>query len=165
MLFSEIHSLWWKPFLIVEAWNYSTNRNVEESYSFIKVLSIWHVFEGECNSLKTKKNITRDHTTKLIKNWFSFLVSEKGQKKKDKREFVTKNPGIKVNLFSRKNIFQIVTKIFAATSFSEQLNRKTTIVVLSWSRNMIGRFMKTYLRRPIKILQLLTPGRIQKCLK
>ena len=93
------------------------------------------------------------------------MVSEKGQKKKDKREFVTKNPGIKVNLFSRKNIFQIVRKIFAATSFSEQLNRKTTIVVLSWSRNMIGRFMKTYLRRPIKILQLLTPGRIQKCLK
>ena len=30
---------------------------------------------------------------------------------------------------------------------------------------MIGRFMKTYLHKPIKILQFLTPGRIQKCLR
>ena len=93
------------------------------------------------------------------------MVSEKGQKKKDKREFVTKNPGIKVNLFSRKNIFQIVRKTFATASFSDQLNRKTTFLQLSWSRNMIGSLIKTHLRRPIKILQLLTPGRIQKCLK
>ena len=40
----------------------------------------------------------------------------------------------------------------------------TNFVLLSQSRNMIGRFMKTYLHRPIKILQFFTPGRIQKCL-
>ena len=35
---------------------------------------------------------------------------------------------------------------------------------LSWSRNMIGRFMKTYVHKPIKILQFLARGTIQKCL-
>ena len=32
------------------------------------------------------------------------------------------------------------------------------------SSNMIGRSMKTYLFRPIKILHFLTPGILQKCL-
>ena len=30
--------------------------------------------------------------------------------------------------------------------------------------NMIGRFMKTYLYKPIKILQFLSRGKTQKCL-
>ena len=33
---------------------------------------------------------------------------------------------------------------------------------MSWSRNMIGWFMKTYLLKPIKILQFLLPGKIKK---
>ena len=37
-------------------------------------------------------------------------------------------------------------------------------MLLSQSRNIIGRFMKTYLHRPVKILQFVTPTRIQKYL-
>ena len=36
--------------------------------------------------------------------------------------------------------------------------------LLSRSRNMIGRFMKTSLHKPIKILQFLSRGKIQKYL-
>ena len=38
------------------------------------------------------------------------------------------------------------------------------IVLLSKSRNMVEQFMRTYLYRPIKILQFLTPAKIQICL-
>ena len=41
----------------------------------------------------------------------------------------------------------------------------TNFVLSSQSQNIIGQFMKTYLHRPIKILQFLTPARIQKCSK
>ena len=40
----------------------------------------------------------------------------------------------------------------------------TNFVLLSQPRNMTGRFMKTYLHRPINILEFLTFGRIQKYL-
>ena len=40
----------------------------------------------------------------------------------------------------------------------------TNFVLLFWSRNMIGQFIKTSLHRPIKIAQFLTCGRIKKCL-
>ena len=36
--------------------------------------------------------------------------------------------------------------------------------LLSRSRNMIGWFMKTYLHKPINMLQFLSRGKIQKCL-
>ena len=35
---------------------------------------------------------------------------------------------------------------------------------MPWSRNMIGWFMKTYLSKPINILQFLSRGKILKCL-
>ena len=35
--------------------------------------------------------------------------------------------------------------------------------LLSRSRNMIGRFMRIYLHKPIKILQFVSRGKIQKC--
>ena len=38
-------------------------------------------------------------------------------------------------------------------------------VLLPQSRNIIERFMKSYLHRPIKSLQFLTQTRIQKCLE
>ena len=38
------------------------------------------------------------------------------------------------------------------------------LVFLSRLRNMVQRFMKTYLHRPIKVLQFLTRGEIQKYL-
>ena len=38
----------------------------------------------------------------------------------------------------------------------------TNFNLLTKSRNMIRQLMKTYLHRPTKILQFLTPGRIQK---
>ena len=40
----------------------------------------------------------------------------------------------------------------------------TNVVLLSQSKNMIGRSMKTFLHRPIKAPQFPTPGKIQKCL-
>ena len=40
----------------------------------------------------------------------------------------------------------------------------TNFYLLSQWKNLIGRFIKIYLNRPIKILQLLIPGNIQKCL-
>ena len=39
-----------------------------------------------------------------------------------------------------------------------------TFLLLSQSRNVILKFMESYLNRPITVLQFLTPGRIQKCL-
>ena len=41
----------------------------------------------------------------------------------------------------------------------------TIFVLLCQSKNLAGQYKKTYLHRPIKILQFLTPGRIQKCLR
>ena len=41
----------------------------------------------------------------------------------------------------------------------------TNFALLSWPRNIIGWFMKTYSDKPIKILQFLSRGKIQKCLK
>ena len=49
-------------------------------------------------------------------------------------------------------------------SLKKEKEAGTNFILLSWSRNMIGLLMKTHLHRPIKILQFLTPGRIQKCL-
>ena len=40
----------------------------------------------------------------------------------------------------------------------------TNFVLLCQLRNMVGQFKKSYFHRPVKILQFLTPNRIQKCL-
>ena len=39
----------------------------------------------------------------------------------------------------------------------------TNFVLLCQLRNMVGQFKKAYLHRTIKILQFLTPAKIQKC--
>ena len=49
------------------------------------------------------------------------------------------------------------------SSKNEEKEAGTNFVLLSRSRNMIGRFMKTYLHKPIKILQFLSRGKILKC--
>ena len=49
-------------------------------------------------------------------------------------------------------------------SKNQEIKTGTTLVLLSWSGNMIERFMKTYLHKPIKILRFLKPRRIQKFL-
>ena len=55
--------------------------------------------------------------TNLLKNWFLFLFSKKGQKD-DKNKFVKKAVGIIVRLFSSKNISQIASKTFEHSVFS-----------------------------------------------
>ena len=47
---------------------------------------------------------------------------------------------------------------------SKKKETGTNIVLLSWKGNMIGWFIKTYLHKPIKIVQFLSRGEIQKCL-
>ena len=46
----------------------------------------------------------------------------------------------------------------------EKEEAATSFPLLCQTRNMVGQFKKTHLHRPIKILQFLTPVRIQKCL-
>ena len=46
--------------------------------------------------------------------------------------------------------------------FLKKIEAGTNFALLCQSRNMVGR--KAYLYRPIKVLQCLTPARIQKCL-
>ena len=47
---------------------------------------------------------------------------------------------------------------------SKKKETGTNTVLLSWKGNMIGWFIKTYLHKPIKIVQFLSRGEIQKCL-
>ena len=59
-----------------------------------------------------------------------------------------------------------LVKIFFSHKSSKKQEKEagTNFVFLLWSRNMIGLFIKTYLHSPIKILQFLSRGKIQKCL-
>ena len=57
-----------------------------------------------------------------------------------------------------------MSKNFRLISKKQEKDAGTSFVLLSQSRKMIRQFMKTYLHRPIKILQLTTPRRIRKCL-
>ena len=80
-----------------------------------------------CFKQKTKlffvtRNIFRYQTTKLLKIWFLFLVSVKGQKK-DKIEFVTKFVRIIVTIVFLKKVSQIACKIFAEF-FTDHLKYK-----------------------------------------
>ena len=69
---------------------------------------------SKCDLLKTKQiNIYRYQTANLLKTWFLFLLSTKGQKKKNKPQFVTEIAGIIVTIFSYKNVSQTASKIFA----------------------------------------------------
>ena len=62
-----------------------------------------------------------------------------------------------------------VTHFLAKIHFSPVrfLKRKkkagTNLSLLSWSTIMKGLFMKTYLHKPIKFVQLFSGGKIQKC--
>ena len=53
---------------------------------------------------------------------------------------------------------------FRENSEKQEKDSGTNVVLFSWSRNITVGFMKTYLHRPVKILQFLTSGRVQKCL-
>ena len=70
---------------------------------------------SKCDLLKTKQiNIYRYQTTNLLKTWFLFLLSTKGQKKKkNKPQFVVEIAGIIVTIFSYKNVSQTASKTFA----------------------------------------------------
>ena len=50
---------------------------------------------------------------------------------------------------------------FPEKSKKQEKEASTNLILLSQSRNMVGQFMKTYLHRPIKILQFLAPWKIQ----
>ena len=46
----------------------------------------------------------------------------------------------------------------------QEKQASTNFVLLSQSRNVTEKFIKFYLKRPIKVLQFPTSGRIKKCL-
>ena len=66
--------------------------------SFIKVFLIRNGFEVErCLNINKTKKLFRYGTTNLLKIWFLFLVSKKGQKR-NKSKFVIKFVGIIVTI-------------------------------------------------------------------
>ena len=58
------------------------------------------------------------------------------------------------------------SKILKAKKKARKLEKETdtNFVLLCQSKNIFGLFKKAYLHRPIRILDFLTPARIQKCL-
>ena len=75
-----------------------TNRNNMWENSFIKVFLIRNGFEVErCLNINKTKKLFRYGTTNLLKIWFLFLVSKKGQKR-NKSKFVIKFVGIIVTI-------------------------------------------------------------------
>ena len=75
-------------------------------------------------AMNKKTNISHYQTIDLLKIWFLFLVSTKGQTR-DKGEFVTKFVEI-VESLSYENLSEIPCKIFAVQCFSaDHLKHKT----------------------------------------
>ena len=92
----------------------------------MKVYSILHAFEVECNSLKTKtRNFFRYQTTNYLKIEFLFLVHTKGPKS-DNSQIKTKFIGLNLQLFSYINVPKIAGKILTTQcSFTDHLKHKT----------------------------------------
>ena len=67
--------------------------------------------------------------------------------------------GCNYNTFKAKIYFSI-TKVLK----SRKKIAGTNFVLLSRSRDMIGLFMKTFIHKPMKILQFFSRGEIKKCL-
>ena len=70
-------------------------------------------------------------------------------------------------LYIRNNVTSILCQLnffFIKILKCNKKKASTNFVFLSRSRNTIGRFMKTHLHRPIKTLQFLASGKIEKCL-
>ena len=68
------------------------------------------------------------------------------------------------NGYSYNAIFNQIFFFSHKSSKKKEKEAGTNFPLLSRSRNMIGWFIKTSLHKPIKILQFLSHGEIQKCL-
>ena len=57
-----------------------------------------------------------------------------------------------------------LTSFFHEKSKKQEKGAGTNFILVSQSRNLTGRFIKSYLHRRVTILLFITSARIQKCL-
>ena len=69
----------------MNTWNYNTNRNNMQEYSFIKVYCFAWLWSRAWLNINKKQNISCYYATNLLKTWFFFLVCKKGKKRGQKQ--------------------------------------------------------------------------------